>query len=48
MDESKILEVKEREIQNTDKQMKILLNEYTMVKKRIERVSNYNYQAELK
>jgi hypothetical protein len=40
--------LKEKEISNTDKQMKNLLNEYNMVKKRIEKVSNYNYTVDLK
>lgn len=40
--------LKEKEISNTDKQMKNLMNEYAMVKKRIEKVSNYNYTVDLK
>jgi len=40
--------LKEKEISNTDKQMRNLVNEYNMVKKRIEKVSNYNYTVDLK
>ena len=40
--------LKEKEISNTDKQMKNLMNEYAMVKKWIEKVSNYNYTVDLK
>lgn len=40
--------LKEKELLNTDKQMKNLINEYNMVKKRIEKVSNYNYTVDLK
>lgn len=40
--------LKEKEIMNTDKQMKNLMTEYNMVKKRIEKVSNYNYTVDLK
>jgi len=40
--------LKEKELVNTDKQLKNLVNEYNMVKKRIEKVSNYNYTVDLK
>lgn len=48
VDEGFQLMLKEKEISNTDKQMKNLMNEYAMVKKRIEKVSNYNYTVDLK
>ena len=42
------LKIKDREIENANKQMNNLLNEYNTVKKRIEQVGDYNYAVELK
>lgn len=42
------LKIKDREIENADKQMSNLLTEYNAVKKRIEQVGDYNYAVELK
>jgi hypothetical protein len=42
------LKIKDREIENADKQMANLLNEYNTVKKRIEQVGDYNYAVDLK
>jgi hypothetical protein len=42
------LRIKDREIENADKQMNNLLTEYNNVKKRIEQVGDYNYAVELK
>lgn len=42
------LKIKDREIENADKQMANLLTEYNTVKKRIEQVGDYNYAVELK
>ena len=40
--------LKDKELVNSDKQMKNLLNEYASVKKRIEKASDYNYTVDLK
>ena len=40
--------LKDKEIANTDKQLKNLLNEYQMVKRRIEKASDFNYTVDLK
>ena len=48
VDESFQLQVKDRELVNSDKQMKNLINDYNMVKKRVEKVSDFNYAVELK
>ena len=42
------IKIKDREIENADKQMNNLLSEYNAVKKRIEQVGDYNYAVELK
>jgi len=42
------IKIKDREIENADKQMSNLLNEYNTVKKRIEQVGDYNYAVDLK
>jgi hypothetical protein len=42
------LKIKDREIENADKQMSNLLTEYNHVKKRIEQVGDYNYAVDLK
>lgn len=48
MDGETEIKIKDREIENADKQMANLLNEYNHVKKRIEQVGDFNYAVELK
>jgi small-conductance mechanosensitive channel len=48
LDASTELKIKDREIENADKQMNNLLWEYNRVKKRIEQVGDFNYAVKLK